>query len=91
MKPKTPRFLIVIILTVITSVFWIFFGVYRIFTSKPSPSVPPEILEPVNPNLDKKAVAAIAGRLYIEEGTVAIPVASPSPEPVASSSGIQPI
>ncbi|MGD0523263.1 MAG: hypothetical protein ABSA43_01750 [Candidatus Microgenomates bacterium] len=78
MKLKTPRFLIIIILTAITSIFWIFFGVYRIFTAKPSPPIAPEILETVTPTLDKNAVAAIAGRLYIEEGSVATPTASPS-------------
>jgi hypothetical protein len=78
MKPKIPQLLVVIVLTIITSIFWIFFGVYRIFTTKPSVAIPPAILEPVNPTLDKNAVAAIVGRLYIEEGSVAIPTASPS-------------
>ncbi len=71
MKPKTDRLLTLAILTAIASVFWIFFNVYRVFTSEPTPSIPPEILEPVNPNLDKNAIAAIAKRLYIEDNQTA--------------------
>ena len=67
MKPKKFTLLTLAILTLITSFFWLFFSVYRVFTTKPAPVTPAEILEPVTPTLNKDAVAAIQARIYIEE------------------------
>lgn len=63
-KDKLPGFVVLLILTAITSVFWIMFSVYRSF-SKPTPTtVPPEILEPINPVLDTQTVETLKNKIY---------------------------
>lgn len=75
------------ILTVITISFWIVFSVVRIFRAEPTPSIPPEILDPLNSNYDKTVVDKIEKRLYFEQGQVfeAAPVASPTASPEAAT------
>ena len=65
-KSKVPSIVAVMILTVITISFWIVFGVVIIFTTEPTPSIPPEILNPLNSNYDKTVVDKIEKRLYFE-------------------------
>ena len=65
-KSKVPSIVAVMILTVITISFWIVFGVVRIFTTEPTPSIPPEILNPLNSNYDNTVVDKIEKRLYFE-------------------------
>jgi hypothetical protein len=78
MKPKLPPIIVIAVLTLITAVLWILLSVYRIYNNKPPLVVTPEIVEPVTPNLDKNTIEAIVNRLYIEEGSVAVPTTSPS-------------
>ncbi len=54
------------IFTVITVSFWIIFSVVRIFRTEPSPSIPPEILNPLNAAYDKTVVDKIEKRIYFE-------------------------
>jgi hypothetical protein len=78
MKPKIPPIIAIAVLTLITAIVWIFLSVYRIYVSKPAISLAPAIVEPVNPTLDKNTIEAVVNRLYIEEGSVALPTASSS-------------
>lgn len=82
---KIPAFVTVLILTTITLVFWVFFGVYRVFTKTPAPNIPAGIMEPLNPNLDKDTLNQLQNRTYFEEGSVPIiPILTPTPETIIS-------
>lgn len=61
-----PAIVTTLILTAITSVFWIIFNVYRSFSEKPKNEVPAEVLEPLNPNLDTQTIENIKARFYLE-------------------------
>lgn len=80
-KTKIPNIVAVMILTVVTISVWIVFSVVRIFQMEPTPSLPPEILNPLNSDYDKTAVDKIEKRLYFEQGQV---FETPAP---ATSSG----
>lgn len=92
-KEKTPNIVSLAILTLITSILWIFFSLYRVFTEKSDIKVSQEILKPLSPNLNEKIISEIENRVFIEqnqlpesfikkETTVSdIEVPSPSPEP----------
>jgi len=82
---KVPAFVTVLILTTITLVFWVFFSVYRVFTKASPLNVPANIMEPLNPNLDKNTLDLLQGRTYFEEGAVPIiPILTPTPETIIS-------
>lgn len=68
-KTKIPSLVSLIILTVITILFWIIFGVVRVFTTKPTPELQSEVLNPLNPTYDKTVVDKIEKRLYFEQGS----------------------
>jgi|SRR3989304_199548 len=70
MKRKTPALVNTAILTLITIFMWIAFSVYRILASQPPINVPPEILEPISPALDRQVLAAVSERTFFEEGQV---------------------
>lgn len=63
---KLPKSVTISILTLATAAVWVFFEVYRIITTKPAPTVPPEILAPINPALDQKSLEELPGRIYFE-------------------------
>lgn len=83
---KTPSAIIIMVMTTITTVLWVFFGVYRILVSEVPPVVSDEILAPINPELDTKTLAKLGEKVYFERGEtkpfpvegVVIPDASPS-------------
>lgn len=79
-KAKVPSLVAVMILTLITISFWIIFSVVRIFQKETSPSLSPEILNPLNSNYDKTVVDKIEKRIYFDKGQV-FEVAQPSPVP----------
>ena len=87
-KAKVPNIVVVMILTVITISFWIVFGVVRIFTTEPTPSIPPEILNPLNANYDKTVVDKIEKRIYFDKEQVfeTVPIASPTASPETGTS-----
>ena len=86
---KTPSIIKLSIFTLITSIFWIFFSVYRIFTEEAPPKVSREILFPLSPKLDEKTILEIENRIFIEQNqipdnfvsTQTIETESPSPSP----------
>lgn len=81
-KSKLPSFVSIVILTAITSIFWVIFGVYRIFSTKPSPKVSDEILEAVDPTLDRETIDKIRNRIFFEESQIPQTVTqTPTPAP----------
>lgn len=90
---KLPNIVTILILTAITSLFWIIFGVYRVFTVKEEAKVPEAILAPLNPVLNQKVIDQMSQRFYLDEDqipeTVIVsptlePTIAPSPEPEES-------
>lgn len=69
-KPKAPKLVTVAILTTITIIFWVFFTLYNILTSKSPVVVPPHILEPIDPTLDTQTLDKLNDKTYFEEGEV---------------------
>lgn len=69
-KPKPPRLVTVAVITTVTIILWIFFGVYRILTEKPAVIVPDNLLAPINATLDQQALNSIQGRVYFEEDEI---------------------
>lgn len=61
---KLPSFVILLILTAITALFWVSFNIYRVFSAKPPTTVPAEIIKPVNPNIDIDTLELIQKRIY---------------------------
>lgn len=87
-KTRVPSFVTIVILTAITLVFWVFFTAYRAFTTKPSPSVPEDVLKALIPTLDTDSLSKIASRVYLSEGEIgetkistSTPAASTTPIP----------
>lgn len=89
-KTKIPSLVTIAILTAITIVFWVFFSAYRAFTTKPSPSVSENILQPLTPTLDTDALSKIQGRTFLSEqqiggtiitGTTPSATTTPTPTP----------
>lgn len=84
-RPKPPSLVTIVILTTITVVFWVFFSVYRVFTTQPSPSVPDEIIEPFSPNLDGATLTKLEGRTFFAEGAIpTITILTPTPSALPS-------
>jgi len=68
-KPKAPKLVTIAITTTITVIFWIFFTLYQVLTTKPSPSVEPELLEPIDPTLNIDILDKINDKGFFEEGS----------------------
>ena len=85
-RKKLPSIVTIAILTSVTAVFWLFFTAFRAFTKKEKIDVPTEILAPLNPKLDQKALEMLDSRYYIEEDQIPDTViATPSPTPTETS------
>lgn len=69
-KLKSPRLVTLAIITTATIIFWIFFEVYRIFTTPSPAEVPEELMRPINPTLDSEGLDNIQARNYFEEGQI---------------------
>lgn len=52
MKSKVPSLITILIFTLITTFSWIGFTVYRAIVTEPAPTVPKEVTEELNPNLN---------------------------------------
>lgn len=70
MKTKLPSIVTILILTLVTSLAWISFTVYRAVTIKPDPVVPKEISEPLNPTLDEKTIESLQSKLYFDSSQI---------------------
>lgn len=60
-KPFVVKFAI---FTLITTMVWVGFDVYRAFTEKPEPSVEAQILAPVDPTFDPALLEKLVNRVY---------------------------
>ncbi|OGM28356.1 hypothetical protein A2962_00735 [Candidatus Woesebacteria bacterium RIFCSPLOWO2_01_FULL_39_61] len=69
-KQKAPRLVTVAIFTTVTLIFWVFFSLYNILTSKPVIHVDSKLLEPLDPNLDRNALGQLGSRVFFEEEDV---------------------
>lgn len=99
-KSKVPGLITILIMTLITSVMWVGFSIYRSLTTKPAPNVPAPISQPLTPSLDSATIEKMNSRIYFEIGSVPEPSIGPtssptpeatlkptvSPSPVASAS-----
>lgn len=84
-KNKLPSLVSILILTLLTAIVWISLSVYRVFTTKPSESVPSTVSEPLTPTLDQDTIKQIESSVFIN--TSEIPeivtgnLSSPAPIP----------
>lgn len=77
-KRKLPSLVTILVLTVITVVFWLALDIYRALTVKPTPSVSEQILRSLDPNLDEATLNTLQKRVYIEDSLInAIPLQQP--------------
>ncbi|MFH1863881.1 MAG: hypothetical protein ABIJ85_03175 [bacterium] len=79
-KNKLPSIVTTAVLTSITIVTWIVFSVLRIFTSKPDSPVPPNILKPINGNLETNSLDTLEGKIFFENGENITTLPTPTPE-----------
>jgi hypothetical protein len=70
MKTKLPSFVTILILTLVTSLAWVAFSVYRAIALKPSPVVPKEISQPITPTLDSNTINSLQSKLYFDDSQV---------------------
>lgn len=61
---KLPSIVVLFILTIITLLFWISFSIYRVFSSKPAPQVPTNVLLNLDPKLDNVTLDQTEKRIY---------------------------
>ncbi len=87
-KKKLPPIVQLAILTMITSIVWVGFEVYRAFTTEPAPTLASGALTPLDPTLDASNLNALQQRLYLSDSqlTVVTPVPSPTIAPTAAAS-----
>ena len=87
-KSKLPNLISVMILTLITSLMWVSFNIYRALTSKAPPSVSAQVSQPLTPTLDKDALDLIQGKLYLNDSQIPDNVAAGTGVPTVTLSGI---
>jgi hypothetical protein len=88
-ESKTPLPVTIAIVTIITIICWIVFGVVRVVTKHEGPNIPQEITEPINPTLDTDVLSAVSQSVYLNDDQIGQlkPVASsPTSRAVASPS-----
>lgn len=74
-KPKPPKVFGIVVLTTITAVFWVFYGLYLVLTNPTPINVPKEILDPLNPEIDLALLNAITNKDFYEKGET-LPITS---------------
>jgi hypothetical protein len=65
-KTKLPSAIVLMILTLITVIFWISFTVYRVFTTETKPEIPEEVVLKLDPSFDIKTLQMTKDRIYNE-------------------------
>lgn len=81
-KSKIPGLITILIMTLITSIMWIGFAVYRAFTNKPATNVPQAVIQALTPTLDNSAISKIQGRVYFDESSIPEPSVGPTATPI---------
>jgi len=64
-KTKIPSLVSVLIITLITTVFWVSLNIYRAITVKPALIVEENISRPLVPVLDQKAIQQLKQSVYV--------------------------
>lgn len=62
-RQKTPIAISMMILTLITIIFWVSFSIYKVFTTDTAEIVPEEITLPIDPKLDMDTIELIKNKL----------------------------
>ena len=87
---KLPSLVVIAILTVITVLIWIGFGIFRLATKELPPAVPKELLNPLNPELDLQGLQDIEKRFYLEADEIPETTINPIPSPEEATSTTTP-
>ena len=97
---KLPSLVIIAILTTLTIVFWVFFSVFRVFSVKPTPSIAPEIMAPLDPTLNTQVIDQMESRTYYTSDQIVLPaivpdtseviLATTNPSPSPDTTGEEP-
>lgn len=84
-KNKLPNLVVVLIISLVTVIMWVSLNIFRALTIKPSPVVPEEISNPLDPTLKTEILGEIDKRILIDTSQIpeTIATASPSPTPAA--------
>lgn len=61
-RNKLPSLIILMILTLITTLFWISFNIFRVFTRPIKIDVPKEIIQELNPTFDTNTINMIKSK-----------------------------
>lgn len=63
-NPKLPSVIVLLILTSITIVFWVFFNIYYVVSKKTPVTVSEEIISPLNPKIETEIIDQMETRIY---------------------------
>lgn len=83
---RAPNIVLVGVITIITIVLWIIFGVYKLVSTPQDVNVPTEVLSPISPNLDQEALSSLQQRIFFTEGELGEISLISTPEPEESPS-----
>ncbi len=61
---KTPSIVTFMVLTLITSIIWVSFDIYRRFIDQTDPVVSEDILSQISPTLDMDTISQIKNKVY---------------------------
>jgi len=84
-KYKVPKFITILILTLITIIIWVGFEVYGNLTKSEEVAVADEIIEPITPTLDEETLQDVDQRLFFEENEISDAVTTTIPEATEES------
>ena len=99
-KDKLPSLITILVLTLLTSILWVSFSVYRAITAKPAESVPSAVSDPITPTLDQNEINKIESAVFLDNSLIpqnlivassppvptTLPTATPITTPTASPS-----
>lgn len=77
-KTKRSNITVFVILTTITILTWVIFDAYQRFNKTEIKDIPPEVLLPLSPSLDKQTLDNIEAKLYFSQEEVAQFTPAPS-------------
>jgi len=69
-KKQLPAIVVIAIISLITTIVWVGFEVYRAFSQKPSPTVTDEVIQTLDPTLDVEILEAVSRRVYLEDSEI---------------------
>lgn len=79
---KAPKPVVLAVLTLITVVFWIVFGIIRIISQPEPVDVPSQVIEPLTPELDTEILSTLEGRVLFAESEIQTQILVSTPTPV---------